>query len=162
MTFKILPLFIAILVFLACESEINKNSLEIPANRDKLLIQSYLKENDIEAEEHSSGYFYRTLTASDTLLQVKNLDTVSVHYKGRVLYGDAFDNSRNASSAFKFTVGVGQVIRGWDLALPGMKVGQKNEYYFPSALGYGNVGNGNFIPPNSVLVFEIEVISIIF
>lgn len=160
MTFKFSAVVIIALLTLACESKINQQSLELPSNRDKLLIQTYLTENKIEAQEHSSGYFYRILKVGGGL-RVKNLDTVEVHYKGQVLYGDLFDDSRNRGSPLRLTVGIRQVIQGWDLALPQMRVGEKSEFYFPSALAYGNVGNGDFIPPNAVLVFEIEVLAII-
>lgn len=91
---------------------------------------------------------------------VKDGDSVSVHYNGTFLDGSKFDSSYDRGQPFTFTVGAGSVIRGWDLGLVGMKAGGKRQLIIPSDLGYGAAGAPGAIPPNTPLVFEIELVSI--
>ena len=81
---------------------------------------------------------------------------VSVHYVGTLENGKKFDNKQ----PFSFKIGVGQVIKGWDEGVSSMKVGSQRKLIIPSNLGYGSRGAGNVIPPNSVLIFNIELLSI--
>lgn len=92
--------------------------------------------------------------------EVKDGDTVSVNYKGTLVDGKEFDNSYKRGQPFEFKVGEGRVIKGWDLGLVGMKVGGKRKLTIPSELGYGERGAGADIPPNSTLIFEIELLEI--
>jgi len=85
---------------------------------------------------------------------------VSVHYKGTLKDGTQFDNSYDRGAPIQFMVGVGQVIPGFDEGLATMAVGGKRRLHIPAALGYGEQGAGNAIPPNSDLIFEIELVSI--
>jgi peptidylprolyl isomerase len=86
--------------------------------------------------------------------------TVSVNYKGSLLSGNVFDSSDMQGRPIEFTAGVGQVIRGWDEMLLDMKVGEKRLAVIPPELAYGERGAGNgVIPPNSYLVFEMELVS---
>jgi FKBP-type peptidyl-prolyl cis-trans isomerase len=86
--------------------------------------------------------------------------TVSVHYTGWLTTGVKFDSSLDRSMPFEFTLGAGQVIPGWDQGVMGMKVGGKRRLHIPSDLGYGPAGAGNVIPPNSTLVFEVELLNV--
>jgi FKBP-type peptidyl-prolyl cis-trans isomerase len=86
-------------------------------------------------------------------------DTVSVHYIGTLRNGQEFDNSNKRGEPFTFTVGAGQVIQGWDQGLVGMQVGGQRILVIPSELGYGSRAVGP-IPPNSTLVFSIELVAI--
>ncbi|MCX6343808.1 MAG: FKBP-type peptidyl-prolyl cis-trans isomerase [Armatimonadetes bacterium] len=87
-------------------------------------------------------------------------DTVTVHYKGWLDNGKVFDTSKKPGrEPFEFTVGAGQVIRGWDEGLIGMKVGETRKLTIPPELGYGETGQGP-IPPNATLHFEIELLKI--
>lgn len=90
----------------------------------------------------------------------KKGDTISVHYVGTLTDGTKFDSSVDRGEPFSFTVGAGQVIRGWDEGLLGMKVGEKRKLTIPSEMGYGSRGAGAFIPPNATLVFETELMDI--
>lgn len=91
--------------------------------------------------------------------EVKDGDRVSVHYTGWLTNGKKFDSSVDRGVPFDFTVGAGEVIRGWDLGVAGMKVGGKRKLTIPASLGYGVRGAGDVIPPNATLVFEVEVLS---
>ncbi|TPX55591.1 hypothetical protein PhCBS80983_g05198 [Powellomyces hirtus] len=88
-------------------------------------------------------------------------DTLSMHYTGTLFEtGEKFDSSLDRGQPFEFTVGAGQVIKGWDQGLLGMCVGEKRKLVIPSHLGYGERGQGGKIPGGSTLVFETELLAI--
>jgi FKBP-type peptidyl-prolyl cis-trans isomerase len=89
---------------------------------------------------------------------------VSVHYTGWLYEGgkagNKFDSSKDRGQPFMFALGRGEVIRGWDEGVAGMKVGGKRKLTIPPELGYGARGAGGVIPPNATLLFEVELLAV--
>ena len=90
----------------------------------------------------------------------KNGDKLTVHYIGILEDGTKFDSSVDRGQPFQVTLGAGQVIQGWDLGLVGMKKNEVRRLFIPSQLGYGEQGSGEIIPPNSNLIFEVQLLEI--
>ncbi len=107
-----------------------------------------------------SGLQYLTLT-DGTGTVAKAGDTVDVHYTGWLEDGTKFDSSVDRDQPFRFGLGDGMVIKGWDEGVAGMAVGGKRKLTIPSELGYGARAVGGVIPANSTLIFEVEVLGIV-
>jgi hypothetical protein len=91
----------------------------------------------------------------------ENGDQVTVNYIGTLTNGTVFDSSFSRNQPFAFTIGAGQVIKGWDLGVVGMKVGGERKLVIPPSLGYGATGNtGSLIPPNATLNFTVDLLTI--
>jgi FKBP-type peptidyl-prolyl cis-trans isomerase len=99
-------------------------------------------------------------TRVGTGAEAKSGQTVTVHYVGTLTNGSKFDSSRDRGKGFSFRLGAGQVIKGWDQGVAGMKVGQVRKLTIPPHLAYGDRGFPPVIPPGSTLVFEVELLEV--
>jgi FKBP-type peptidyl-prolyl cis-trans isomerase len=110
------------------------------------------------AHQESSGlrYLVRAPGAGQRLPRI--MDEVAVRYTGRFLDGRVFDSSDRHGGLLTFRVGMGDVIRGWDDALLGMKKGEKRTLIIPWWLAYGEAGRPPTIPPKSTLIFDVELV----
>ena len=124
---------------------------------DLELIDNYLKENNITAKSADSGLRY-VITKMGSGENAAPGDNVTVHYTGMLLNGEKFDSSLDRNQPFSFQLGQGMVIRGWDEGITYFNKGSEGTLYIPSTLGYGASGAGGVIPPNAVLIFEIQVL----
>jgi FKBP-type peptidyl-prolyl cis-trans isomerase len=110
-----------------------------------------------------SGLKYEDTTVGTGAEAVKG-KSVQVHYTGWLdksgAKGTKFDSSVDRGEKFSFNLGAGQVIRGWDEGVAGMKVGGKRTLMIPSTLGYGVAGAGGVIPPNANLIFDVELFAV--
>lgn len=138
---------------LAASEEQMKTDIEI--------IEAYLKENNITAQSTESGLRY-VIDTEGTGDYPEPGQNVSVHYTGALLDGPVFDTSLKGDNPqpLSIAIGTGRVIPGWDEGIPLLKKGGKGKLYIPSPLAYGPRGSGAAIPPNSVLMFDVELVSI--
>jgi FKBP-type peptidyl-prolyl cis-trans isomerase FkpA len=104
----------------------------------------------------SSGLKYQDIKVGDGPIAETGM-TATVHYTGWLTDGTKFDSSLDRNQPFSFRLGAGQVIRGWDEGVSGMRVGGKRKLTIPPDMGYGAAGAGGVIPPNATLVFDVEL-----
>lgn len=122
-----------------------------------LTLNSWAKEKKIV--ETKSGLKYEEIAVGKGEMPKKG-QRVNVHYTGWLKNGTKFDSSVDRGQPFQFIIGIGQVIKGWDEGVATMKVGGKRKLIIPPQLGYGERGAGNVIPPNSELLFDVELLGI--
>ncbi|PPD68857.1 hypothetical protein GOBAR_DD34262 [Gossypium barbadense] len=96
----------------------------------------------------------------DRRLPEKRMELVSVHYIGKLQKNGKIFDSNVGRAPFKFRLGVGEVIKGWDVGVEGMRVGDKRKLVIPPAMGYGSKGAGGRIPPNAWLEFDVELVGV--
>ncbi|MEO2061976.1 MAG: peptidylprolyl isomerase [Christiangramia sp.] len=110
-------------------------------------------------EKTASGLRYKIIQKGDGT-QAEKGKTVSVHYKGQLADGTVFDSSYKRNQPLEFPIGVGHVIPGWDEGIQLLQVGDKARLVIPSDLAYGERGAGGVIPPNAVLIFDVELMNV--
>ena len=137
--------------------EFNKSKADrIRKEKEKEL--KMLKDVSKGFSKTSSGLLYK-FEKENNSQKPSNGNKVKVHYKGMLLDGTVFDSSFKRNQPIEFTLGVGQVIKGWDEGISLLGIGDKASFIIPSDLAYGASGAGGVIPPNATLVFEVELIS---
>ena len=125
---------------------------------DAKAIQDYIAKKGLKAQKTEDGLYY-VVDSAGTGPKPQAGKKVTVNYTGKLLDGSIFDSSlKPGRTPFDFQLGVGQVIKGWDEGIQLFNVGSKGTLLIPSSLGYGSRGAGGAIPPNSVLIFEIQVL----
>ncbi len=128
-------------------------------NQEMIHLQNYLEEQNITEKPAPSGLIFVRHEEGDGEKAVPG-KKVKVHYTGKLIDGTIFDSSVEREQPFEFTLGRGEVIRGWDEGIARMKEGGKATLIIPSSLGYGERGAGNTIPPYSTLVFDVELLEV--
>jgi len=127
--------------------------------QEKTNIMNYMKQQNLSGKPTATGLYYiETLKGDGPKAEFGK--KVKVHYTGTLLDGSKFDSSVDRGQPFEFTLGMGQVIKGWDEGIAKMNVGGKGLLIVPFDLGYGNRAMGDRIPAYSTLVFEVELIGV--
>ena len=137
-------------------------------NESAIQRQNEIKQNNLKDlnniskgfEVTSSGLRYKITEKGNGNSAVVGKN-IKVHYKGQLIDGTVFDSSFKRNEPIEFTLGIGQVIKGWDEGLALLSVGDKARFIIPSDLAYGEAGAGGVIPPNANLIFDVELVSVI-
>lgn len=159
----IVPILILLILFIYIMDSTSPSNPE--PSKDKEITQEQLEElaSSMDSTSKDAEDFEELIIEEITEgsgEEVKEGDTVRVHYKGTLIDGAQFDSSYDRGEPFEFTVGAGMVIQGWEQGLVGMKIKGKRKLSIPSVLGYGETGSPPTIPPNAGLIFEIELLEI--
>lgn len=147
----------------SCNEDCENERGECPDEQlaeDIRLIEEYLDQNNLSAEKLPAYDLYYIIEEQGTGESPVNQQEVEVNYVGRFLNDKVFDSSYTQNEPFSFVVGLGQVILGWDLGIKLINEGGKITLFLPSYLAYGPNRRGT-IPPNSVLIFEVELVNIL-
>jgi FKBP-type peptidyl-prolyl cis-trans isomerase FkpA len=126
---------------------------------DSLTLDKFIISQNIKAEKLPEGVFFTARTEGSGATPQQG-DFVKIRYVGKLLDGKIFDKSPE-KDPYAYQIGKQQVIEGWDIALQKLKIGAKVTIYIPAKLGYGTMGLGDVIPPNSPLIYEIELLDIL-
>jgi FKBP-type peptidyl-prolyl cis-trans isomerase len=149
MKLKYVPGIVALLLIVVWFSY--NNQRDVASTAETHTTNTTMNETSLKIEDEVVG-------TGDTAVSG---NTVTVHYVGSLTNGTVFDASRNhGNDGFTFTLGAGQVIKGWDMGVAGMKVGGKRKLTIPSDLAYGNRAVGGVIPANSTLLFTVELLKV--
>merc|ERR1719330_2312646 len=124
-----------------------------------VLMEMLFHQTDAEKAKLQIGIKKR-VPAEECKTKTKKGDVLDMHYTGKLEDGTKFDSSLDRNQPFTFTLGTGQVIKGWDQGLLNMCEGEKRKLVIPPELGYGASGAPPAIPGNSVLIFEVELVKI--
>lgn len=157
---------LAVMVFLSMKgNDITSKPEETKNAEDKTSTKQAETKSQPEADNSNNqtktmGLEIKTTQEGTGERVIKNGDSISVHYTGKLADGTKFDSSVDRGVPFEFVIGQGMVIQGWEQGLLGAKVGEKRTLTIPAELGYGAQGAGGVIPPNATLIFDVEVVAI--
>lgn len=147
-----LLLALGVMIVVGCKKDDDDAAKQ--AELDEQVILDYLTNNGIDAQRQELGLYYK-ITKEGTGAQPDINSMVVVFYKGYLVNGTVFDQTTHGSVPLPLSI----VIEGWKIGVPMLKSGGSGIFFIPSALGYGNKPAGN-IPANSVLIFEIDLVSV--
>lgn len=150
---KHIVLLFFVIFFVGCSQPVDIVTAEEQLLLDIEAIDKYLADNKITAVTHSSGLRY-VVTQAGTGGKPNFTNTVTVTYAGRLLANGTVFDERKTPISFPLNT----LIQGWQIAFPLLNKGSKATLYIPSGLGYGALGSGTTIPPNSNLIFDVELI----
>lgn len=140
-----------------------QSKAELQKDTDDKILTEYFTKNDIHPVKTASGLYY-LITKEGTGNKPHNKQQVSVNYTGKTMDGRMFDSNVdpgfNHTEPLQFHVGMGTVLKGWDEGLLLMNAGSKATFYIPSGLAYGEKSIGLLIPSNSILIFDIDLLSV--
>jgi FKBP-type peptidyl-prolyl cis-trans isomerase FkpA len=152
---KLLSLLCIVLIAASCGKKKAEEQAKEQAAKDEAIIQQYISDNNLNATATGSGLYY-IIENEGTGASCSSFSTVTVAYTGYFTDGDIFDQSSSQGVTFSLQ----QVIKGWTEGIPYFKEGGNGKLLIPSALAYGPDGNAS-IPPNSVLIFDVELIEVL-
>ncbi len=154
--------FLAAVQFASKPADVSATPLAVSAAPTELTTtqpEGLIAMSDSDYVTTPSGLKYKDMTVG-TGESPEAGQKVTVHYTGTLTDGSKFDSSRDRDQPFDFKIGVGQVIKGWDEGVSTMKVGGRRELVIPAELGYGSRGAGGVIPPNAILIFDVELLGV--
>ncbi len=161
----VILIIIAIVIYGANKSEVGPGE-QSNTLTDASVIVSTSTDMKTDSASASVSSSIKKNNSTNKMEQISKAgDTLTVHYTGTLENGTKFDSSVDRGAPFKFIVGIGQVIRGWDEGMVGMKIGEKKKLVIPGEKAYGASGipdgNGGYIiPPNATLIFDVELLGI--
>jgi len=156
---KVLFIFLIVIVVISLAFWVRNRELNNHLSRSSISGNQENKQKSQAKEFEKSGLKIEILREGKGE-KVKSGDSVSVNYIGRLEDGAEFDSSFDRGVPFNFKIGAGQVIKGWDIGVLGMKIGEKRKLIIPPDLAYGTRGIPGAIPPNATLIFEVELLKI--
>jgi hypothetical protein len=156
-TIRLLIIALALPALAACKGPPPR--ADVSGAPDSLTYAPALDVNLAQMEKRPNGLYVRDRVVG-TGATADSMSTVVVHYTGYLANGDIFDSSKEREP-IRFTLGIGQVITGWDRGIKGMKVGGKRQLVIPPLMAYGEFGMRPAIPGNATLIFETELVDIV-
>ena len=144
--------------------DVTVKDIMTPAEIDDKILQDYFKTKNIHPQKTAAGVYY-TINKKGKGAPAKEGQTVTVRYTGMTIEGNVFDSNTDSAyhhvTDFKFEIGKGRVIKGWDDAMTLLNKGSEATLYIPSEMAYGSMGQGRKIPPNTVLIFDVNIVDIV-